>query len=49
MCLDTFAAILQLSNPALQFAQHQMADHRHAGFAVVEARDRREILAAVAP
>ena len=35
-------------HPALELAQHHGPDHQHAGFAVVEAGNRREILAAMA-
>src|ERR1043166_2173840 len=37
------------SNPALKLAQHELADHIHAGVAVVQARDCRELLAALVP
>src|SRR5712671_5671543 len=36
-----------LSNPALQLAQHQLADHIHAGIRVVQAWDESELLAAI--
>src|SRR5438876_2313593 len=36
-----------LSNPALKLAQHQLADHVHTGFAVVQARDEGKLLAAI--
>src|SRR5882757_4307649 len=35
------------SDPALKLAQHQGADHVHAGIAVIEAGDRRKLLAAI--
>src|ERR1700677_1278701 len=35
------------SDPALKLAQHQLANHVHAGVAVVEAGDRRELLTAI--
>src|SRR6202041_2233736 len=39
----------QRSDPALKFAQHQLTDHVHAGVAVVQAGDCRELLAAIVP
>src|SRR5882724_7491663 len=36
-----------LSNPALQFAQHELADHVHAGLGVVQAGNEGELLAAI--
>src|SRR5580692_7146692 len=39
----------QRSDPPLKFAQNQLADHVHAGVAVVQAGDRREPLAAMMP
>ena len=33
--------------PALKLAQHELADHVHAGLGIVEAGDRGELLAAI--
>ena len=38
---------IQHLNPALQFTQHQLPDHVHAGLAVVQARDEGKLLAAI--
>src|SRR6202007_930129 len=37
------------SNPALQLAQHELADDVHAGIAVVQARNGGKLLAAIVP
>ena len=38
-----------LTDPALKLAQHQLADHVHAGIAVVQAGNGGKLLAAIVP